>query len=218
MLERQHRIGVEQEVEAARRVVAVAVVAPRVGERVVGLPWQRVSPGGAVPIGRGAVAVDVGLDDVAGQQRLELLGIADEVEVAGVDDGRALRHRAAGGGLVADPRDHLVDLVLAAGVVAAAGEVAVDEQHRPAERGRHVHEHRRLLGDLVPRLQQRPEGGRHEVAVLVGVPPLRGAGGQPVVEEVLDLRGRRVAALAEQVDVRVDGLDDALESGAGGCH
>ena len=47
----------------------------------------------------------------------------------------------------------------------------------------------------------------------MGVPPLCGAGGQPVVEEVLDLRGRRVAALAEQVDVRVDGLDDAFEAG-----
>ncbi len=212
----QRAVGVEDPVEQARVVVA-GVAAPGVAGPAVQVARRRHGQAGAVPVGRRIGAVGGVVDDVAGHDRVQLPPPADQVHVAGHDDGRVLRQvdDATGGARVTDEGDDAVGLDLAAGIVGAATQVRRDEQQVLRRGRRQVDQERRFAVGRrsadQPGLQDRVTAD-HDVAVidLRGVPRLAGSARQ----ERADARGGvgRVVVpdLAQQEHVGIDGIEQPV--------
>ena len=150
------------------------------------------------------------MNDVAFKQRFQLLRIPHQIQIPCVHNGGVDGQVAF---VVDDPCHHLIDLILACRVVATAAQMAVDEQNVPSEGVGHVDEDGKLLGQLRPCLHVWPDGGGDQVAILGGVPTLVPVQGKPRVKEGFDLVGARAPALAEQVNVGIQGGQDALKMG-----
>ena len=107
-------------------------------------PWQGICPWGSVPIGHAALAIGLGLNDVAFKQRFQLLRVPHQIRIPRIHDGGVDSQVAF---VLDDPSHHLIDLILACRVVATAAQMAVDGG-RPRRGVGHVDQDGKLLGQL----------------------------------------------------------------------
>ena len=148
------------------------------------------------------------LHNVAVQQRIELLRVSHQVQIARVDNGRVLVQAAF---VAHNPSHHFIDLILARRVVAATTQMAVDEKHRASKAVGDIDHEGVLLRNARPRLEVVPAACGDQIAILGRLPPHVALKGQPVVEQRFDLRSRCVSAFAEEIDICVQGRNNALE-------
>ena len=184
MFSGDYGIAVKQVVQPSRWPVPFCFVEPCVGEGGVGVARECIGPIGTVPIGWAACTIRRFVLNVTGEQRRELLGVSDQIQVAAIHHRCVVRYVSVGSGFLCNPSGHLVHLVLPGAVCPAARQVAVDKQHRTAAFVRDVDEGRRLPADSIPGSEDGPNGCRDAAAVFDGVPSFNRTRGQPRIQEI----------------------------------
>ena len=177
----------------------------------MGVARECIGPIGTVPIGWAACTIGRFVLNVTGEQRCQLLGVSDQIQVAAIHHRCVVRHVSIGSGFLCNPSGQLVHLVLPGTVCPAARQVAVDEQHRTAAFVRYVDEGRRLPADAIPGSEDGPNGCRDAAAVFHGVPSACRACGQPRIQEVFQGCGCNPAAFIEQKNLGINGLKYPLK-------
>ena len=110
-----------------------------------------------------------------------------------------------------ESKTNLSDIKIEKKVDEIIDQMTVDEKHRASKAVGDIDHEGMLLRNARPRLEVVPAACGDQIAILGRLPSHVALEGQPVVEQRFDLRSRCVSAFAEEIDICVQGRNNALE-------